>query len=253
MYPVQASLGETWDISPLYQFVFWQKVSYTNPGVTFPKDKHHPGRWLGVSPNVGDLLTYRIEPDHKHYGRHVELHRSAVHADDGNNMKLNEVRRPDDDTPRTGVIWKESVEEEIDDQDDLIPELVPRASGEMPSTVVRFPTEDQEHVYGTAVGEAPEEQAVSAELNNNPEFVYCSEELSATEENEEDDEDSVPPLAECENYISDDESDDEDDESLPSLSGPGGDDDDSMPPLAPGYADDSSVESNYDDEDWKDD
>ena len=75
------------------------------------------------------MLTYRIEPDHEHYGRHVELHRSAVHADVGKDMRLNEVRRPDDDTPRTGVLWKEPIEEAIEGQEDTMLELVPRASG----------------------------------------------------------------------------------------------------------------------------
>ena len=132
-----------------------------------------------------------------------------------------------------------------------MPELVPRASGEIPSTVVRIPTEDQEHVYGTAVDGTPEEQATSAELDNNPDRVYCSEELLPLEEDEEDDEDSMPALVDRENY---DDGDSDDDESLSSLSGPGGDDDDnSMPPLAPDYDDDSSVESDLDGEDWKDD
>ena len=62
---VQYTLGETWDLSPAYQFSFWQKVSYTNPGVSFPKDKHHPGRWVGISHNVGDLLTYTVEKDNE--------------------------------------------------------------------------------------------------------------------------------------------------------------------------------------------
>jgi len=44
-------------------------------------------------------------------------------------MRLNEVRSPDDDTPRTGMLWKEPIEEVIDGQDDTMPELVPRASG----------------------------------------------------------------------------------------------------------------------------
>ena len=62
---VQYTLGETWDLSPAYQFSFWQKVSYTNPNVSFPKGKHHPGRWVGISHNVGDLLTYKVEKDNE--------------------------------------------------------------------------------------------------------------------------------------------------------------------------------------------
>ena len=34
------------------------------------------------------------------------LDRSAVHADDGNNLRLKEVRRPDDTTPRSRILWK---------------------------------------------------------------------------------------------------------------------------------------------------
>ena len=41
--------------------VLAKKKSYTNPGVTSSEDKHHPGRWLGISHNVGELLTHKVE------------------------------------------------------------------------------------------------------------------------------------------------------------------------------------------------
>ena len=87
-------------------------MTYANPGVTFPKGKHHSGRYLGASHHVGDTLTYKVEPERERWGRYVVLDRSAVHYDDGTNARIKEVRGKctKDDTHRTGIVWKEPLD-----------------------------------------------------------------------------------------------------------------------------------------------
>ena len=149
--PAQFALGETWDVSRAHQFKFWQKVSYTNPGVTFPKDKHHPGRWLGISHDVGDLLACKVEKDAERWERHIVLDRSAVHADDGSDLRLKEVRKPDDTTPRSGILWELTVNSEnLKEQEEVDADDAPL------SNVVRMPAAEQEDVYGSIVDKTPE-------------------------------------------------------------------------------------------------
>ena len=90
--PFECCKGETPDISPLYQFAFFEKVRYAtaNSNIQFPENKDNPGIYLGVSWNVGDLLTYKIQPDHPtNIKRHSCLSRSAVACDDGSPERLN--------------------------------------------------------------------------------------------------------------------------------------------------------------------
>jgi hypothetical protein len=95
--PWELAKGETPDISPFYQFRFYDKVRYTVPGIAFPNDKDLPGRYLGIAWHTGDILTYKIEPDHVrgNYNRHECVFRSAVTLDHGLNERMNVERKPD--------------------------------------------------------------------------------------------------------------------------------------------------------------
>ena len=152
----QATLGETRDISPYFQFKLWDKITYTNPGVTFPQGKHLPGRWLGVSHHVGDMLTYKVEPEKEHWGRYVVIDRSAIHFDDGTNARIKEVRGKcvNDNSPKTGVVWKEPLDMPcdnlgpLDDNDPEEPEKRLSSNKNKKPLLAHVPTLDQEDIYG---------------------------------------------------------------------------------------------------------
>jgi hypothetical protein len=61
--PATARDGVTRDISRLLQFVFWERVLYLDHTDSFPEARERPGYFVGCSPNVGDILTYRIYDD----------------------------------------------------------------------------------------------------------------------------------------------------------------------------------------------
>ncbi|MGH7955311.1 MAG: reverse transcriptase domain-containing protein, partial [Gloeomargaritales cyanobacterium] len=110
--PFEVCLGDTPDISTLYQFRFYDAVKYTTPGIPFPNVKDLPGRFLGVAYNVGDLLTYKIEPDnlsYRDFNRHILLHRSAVVLDSGNDKRVNALRPadPHSEEDNSLYIWLE--------------------------------------------------------------------------------------------------------------------------------------------------
>ena len=52
--------GETIDISPYLQHTFYERVYYHDPDESYPSTKELPGWWVGVSKNVGHVLTYKI-------------------------------------------------------------------------------------------------------------------------------------------------------------------------------------------------
>ena len=52
--------GITKDISAWLQFSFWQAVLYLDHKETWPASKERAGRWVGVTENIGDQLTYWI-------------------------------------------------------------------------------------------------------------------------------------------------------------------------------------------------
>ena len=60
MSPIQYLKGETPDISAYLQFTFYQRVLYYDHENSFPVSKERSGRWLGVSDNTGDSLTFLI-------------------------------------------------------------------------------------------------------------------------------------------------------------------------------------------------
>jgi len=179
----QATLGETRDISPYFQFKLWDKVTYANPGVTFPKGKHHPGRYLGVSHHVGDMLTYKVEPERERWGRYVVLDRSAVHIDDGTNQRLKEIRgKAKDSFPGTGIVWKEPLEtssESCIPEDDTVPEE-PESRNRKPLTG-RVPTLEQEEIYGKPrKSEIPDSEEEEESLCGSlPELLQGGDDISS--------------------------------------------------------------------------
>ena len=61
--PFEARRGITPDISASLQFSFYERVLYLDSEVSWPTTKERSGRWIGVSTNVGDHLTYYILDD----------------------------------------------------------------------------------------------------------------------------------------------------------------------------------------------
>ena len=58
--PITVRTGVTKDISAFLQFSFWQPVLYLDHEGVWPASKERTGRWVGVTENIGDQLTYWI-------------------------------------------------------------------------------------------------------------------------------------------------------------------------------------------------
>ena len=58
--PYEKIWGVTPDISSLLQFAFYEPVYYHNPDAKHPGTKEELGRFVGVTENVGDAMTYWI-------------------------------------------------------------------------------------------------------------------------------------------------------------------------------------------------
>ena len=65
------------DISAFFQFRFWERI-YFKIDDKHPKSKEAPGYWMGVSDDVGDLITFTIWSD----TTKKVLQRSAVRTAD---------------------------------------------------------------------------------------------------------------------------------------------------------------------------
>jgi hypothetical protein len=63
--PIQKRRGHTPDISAFLHFTFYERVYYLDSDSTYPSSKEKTGYWLGVSKNLGDVLTYEILTDDK--------------------------------------------------------------------------------------------------------------------------------------------------------------------------------------------
>jgi len=98
--PAEYIQGDTPDISQFYQFMFWQKVRFVNPGITFPNNEDNAGRFLGLARTTGDALTYTILDDREDRRQHTTIVRSAVLPDFGQNKNITRLERKEVDSPR---------------------------------------------------------------------------------------------------------------------------------------------------------
>ena len=58
--PITVRTGVTKDISVWLHFSFWQPVLYLDHEETWPASKERTGRWVSVTENIGEQLTYWI-------------------------------------------------------------------------------------------------------------------------------------------------------------------------------------------------
>ena len=59
--PIEVLTGDTPDISELFDFEFYEPVSYlNNPDIKFPQAKRKLGRWVGIAESVGQAMCYYI-------------------------------------------------------------------------------------------------------------------------------------------------------------------------------------------------
>lgn len=87
--PMEKRHGYTPDISAYLQFQFWEKV-YFKVEEGHPGSKEAPGYWMGVSDNVGDIMTFIIWNDKTK----KVIHRSVVRSADPNRGGIPNLRRP---------------------------------------------------------------------------------------------------------------------------------------------------------------
>ena len=70
--PIEACFGDTPDISPLLQFTFYEPVYFLDQDTRFPETGERLGRFVGITENHGDALTYWIlTPDNQLLARSV--------------------------------------------------------------------------------------------------------------------------------------------------------------------------------------
>ena len=56
--------GQPVDISLITRLTFWERVLYCDGGEPFPSDsREETGRFVGIAPNVGHVMTYLILTD----------------------------------------------------------------------------------------------------------------------------------------------------------------------------------------------
>jgi hypothetical protein len=78
--PIEKRKGNTPDVSAYLAFTFNECVYYIDSDSTFPSStKEKTGYWLGVSKNIGDVLTYKILTDDK---KETIIRQSVVHTAD---------------------------------------------------------------------------------------------------------------------------------------------------------------------------
>ena len=58
--PIEACFGYTPDLSSLLLYTFFQRVYYLDSEILFPNSKEKAGRFVGITANVGDAMTFWI-------------------------------------------------------------------------------------------------------------------------------------------------------------------------------------------------
>ena len=71
--PTEIAFGETPDISNLIQFRWYDLLYYYEPTNEYPDSKEKLGRFIGIAPTSGDIMTYHIynEETEKVYRRNI--------------------------------------------------------------------------------------------------------------------------------------------------------------------------------------
>jgi hypothetical protein len=87
--PYEILHGSTPDISVFWALHFWDKVRFLAHEEKFPNNKELPGRFLGVSWEAGNHLSYLIIPEEPSMTYPQVLTRSVVEPDDGTNLRYN--------------------------------------------------------------------------------------------------------------------------------------------------------------------
>ena len=76
-------------ISVFWDLHFWDKVRFLAHEEKFPNNKELPGRFLGVSWEAGNHLSYLIIPEDPSIQYPHVLTRSVVEPDDETNIRCN--------------------------------------------------------------------------------------------------------------------------------------------------------------------
>ncbi len=92
--PYEALTNQVADISPWLYYSFWDKVYYRAEDPGYPSESTEKiGRFVGVSENVGNHMTFLVlTPDFKHI-----LHRSDIRLADGSNKRADILNDNEDD------------------------------------------------------------------------------------------------------------------------------------------------------------
>ncbi len=95
--PHESRHGDTPDISPWLLFSFYEPIYYLDSEIKHPRTQEREGFWLGVSENIGDLITFKILTKHSHRIIFRSVVRSAVRTEHPNAKLRFEPRffRPD--------------------------------------------------------------------------------------------------------------------------------------------------------------
>ena len=102
--PLQALYGITVDISPLCQFHFWEEVFYAVDN-KFPSESPEKlGRMVGISENVGDILTFLILTNDTNKLIYRSAVRSAFTTTDKNLRASSFYKTPTDKKPVKQVV-----------------------------------------------------------------------------------------------------------------------------------------------------
>ena len=122
--------GQRPDVSALLHFRWWQPVYYHHPSKSFPsKSQERLGRWVGVAPNQGDALTYRILDNETHKVVPRSVIRSAEQEQDFNLRS----HTPDDDGESSWDGETKPVTGKIKSVTDFLPPQYQSSVVELPS------------------------------------------------------------------------------------------------------------------------
>ena len=91
--PIQKAFGYVPDISKFLQFYWWERVLYKNDTAlhSFPSGTYEGvGRFVGITNNIGDALTYQILDEHTEQ----IVYRSCVRSMDPENPNIRVLQPP---------------------------------------------------------------------------------------------------------------------------------------------------------------